>query len=126
MTLFVDTSVLIDHLRGVDAATARLSEAVNAGDALWSLAVIRTEILAGMGRGQDRVTKRLLNILQWQDVTTEIADKAGDLARRYRKSNPATDTVDYLVAAAAQTLKADLLTQTPQRYPMIAKLRAAY
>ncbi|HET6614178.1 MAG TPA: PIN domain-containing protein [Kofleriaceae bacterium] len=126
MRLLVDTSVLIDHLRGVDAATARLTEAVNAGDELWSLTIVRTEILAGAGRGQDRATRKLLGAFKWQELSADIADRAGDLARRYRKANPQVDTVDYLVAAAATALKAELLTQTPKRFPMFSKLRSAY
>jgi len=51
------------------------------GDELWSVVLVRAEILAGVRRGEERATHRLLDGLRWQEVTIEIADRAGALAR---------------------------------------------
>ena len=72
------------------------------GDELWSVTVVRTEVLAGMRRGEERATHRLLDQLRWQDVTCEVADRAGVLARAYARSHSGIDTIDYLLAAAAE------------------------
>jgi len=124
--LLVDTSVLIDHLRGDPRASSLLGDAVRRGDELWSVTVVRTEILAGMRHHEEAATRRLLDQIQWQEVTVEIADRAGDLARRYLRSHPGVDTVDHLVAAAALVLGADLKTRNVKHFPMFPKLAAAY
>ena len=126
MRLLVDTSVLIDHLRGDPRAVSLLAESAGVGDELWSVTVVRLEVLAGMRAREERATLALLNVLRWQDVTVELADRGAALARRFLKSHSGVDTVDYLVAAAAQTLKARLLTQNVRHFPMFANLEPAY
>jgi predicted nucleic acid-binding protein len=126
MKLVIDTSVMIDHLRGHAQAVAVLSDAARAGDELWSVTATRTEVLAGMRRGEERATHALLDAIRWQDVTCEIADRAGHFARRYLRSHPGVDTVDYLVAAASEVLGARVLTQNVRHFPMLQALRSAY
>lgn len=122
----VDTSVLIDHLRGDARAKEALEEIIAAGDELWASTVVRTEVLAGMRPDEEQATLALLAALRWQDVSTEIADRAGELARRYLKSHPGLDTVDYLIAATAQELSASVLTQNVNHFPMFVGLESAY
>lgn len=124
--LLLDTSVLIDHLRGVAPAAGRLTAALAAGDELWSVTVVRTEILAGARPGEEATIARLLDLLRWLDVTPELADAAGRLAATYLRSHPGVDTVDYLVAAGAQHLEAELLTMNVRHFPMFPGLRAPY
>lgn len=126
MRLLIDTSVLIDHLRGNEAACRLLVDAVRAGDQLWSVTVVRTEVLAGMRKGEEEATFALLEQLQWADVTVETADRAGALARRYLKSHPGIDTIDSIIAAAAEQLGAVLKTQNVKHFPMFARLTPAY
>lgn len=126
MKVVVDTSILIDHLRGDGRAAALLLDAVDAGHDLWSVTVVRTEILAGMRDKEKRATTRLLNSLQWQPVTVELADRAGELARRFLKSHPGVDTADYLIAAGAQLLDAELWTLNVKHFPMFDPLEPAY
>jgi predicted nucleic acid-binding protein len=122
----VDTAILIDHLRGDDRAAALLLRAVDDGSELWSITVVRTEILAGMRDKEARATRRLLSSLRWQPVTVELADRAGALARRYLKSHPGVDTVDYLIAAGTQLLDAGLWTLNVKHFPMFDALAPAY
>jgi predicted nucleic acid-binding protein len=124
--LLVDTSVLIDHLRGDPRAASLLVDAVRRGDELWSVTVVRTEILAGMRSGEQSATRLLLDQIHWQDVTIEIADRAGDLARRYLRSHPGVDTVDYLVAASALVLGAEVTTRNVKHFPMFPHLAPPY
>lgn len=126
MLLVVDTSVLIDHLRGDERAAQVLFAAEEAGHELCSVTVVRAEILAGMRRTEEARTKALLDALRWQDVTVEVADLAGRLARRFLRSHRGVDTVDYVIAAATQLLGAQLLTQNVKHFPMFPRLKAAY
>jgi predicted nucleic acid-binding protein len=122
----IDTSVLIDHLRGVAAAHELLRGAVAAGDELWSVTVVRTEVLAGMRSGEDAATHALLGILQWLPVDVDLADQAAVLARRWLRSHRTIDTIDYLIAAATDRLGAQLETLNVRHFPMLAPLRPAY
>lgn len=126
MNVVVDTSVLIDHLRGNPRALDRLRSHVQTDDTLWSVTVVRTEILAGMRPRESKPTMALLDALKWRAIDIDVADRAGALARRYMKSHPGIDTVDYLIAAATQSLDAVLLTQNVRHFPMFPALRPAY
>jgi hypothetical protein len=124
--LLLDTSVLIDHLRGHRPAVALLSAAAERRDELWSVTVVRTEILAGMRPRERTATHALLAALRWQDVTVELADRAGEHAARHLRSHPGVDTVDYLIAAAAELLEARLQTLNVKHFPMFPHLAPAY
>jgi predicted nucleic acid-binding protein len=126
MLLLVDTSVLIDHLRNDQRAATRLKVAVRSGDDLWSVTVVRTEILAGARSGEEGAIGELLDQLRWLDVNSQLADAAGRLAATYRRSYSGVDTVDYLVAAGAQELGAHLLTLNIKHFPMFPGLEPAY
>jgi predicted nucleic acid-binding protein len=122
----IDTAVLVDHLRGDQRSLDLLLGFAKSGDELWSVTVVRTEILAGMRRGEERQTHRLLDRFRWQEVTIEVADRAGALAREHAKAHSGIDTVDYLLAAATQLLAADLVTLNVKHFPMLRGLRPAY
>jgi predicted nucleic acid-binding protein len=122
----VDTSVLIDHLRGDVRARRLLVEGVRSAHELWSATVVRTEVLAGMRSGEEAATFKLLAQFRWQEISIDVADRAGDLARRYLRSHPGVDTVDYLIAASALLLGAELRTQNVKHFPMFAGLVPAY
>lgn len=126
MRVLVDTSILIDHLRGHANATKALNEAAARGDELWSVVIVRTEVLAGMRPSEQAATFTLLNALHWLDIDTAIADRAGELARTFMRSHPGVDTSDYLIAAAAERLGADLWTLNVKHFPMFGDLRPPY
>lgn len=126
MRRVVDTSVLIDHLRGIDAARVLLRDAVRGGDELWSVAVVRTEVLAGMRPAEKAPTFALLGLFRWLDVDVALADRAGALAAKFMRSHRGIDTVDYLVAAATEHLGAKLETLNVRHFPMFPDLAPAY
>ena len=105
---------------------ALLEESARSGHELWSSTAVRTEVRAGMRRGEEPATESFFDAVRWQAVTAEVADRAGDLARRYLKSRSGVDTVDYLVAASAMTLDARLLTLNVRYFPMFPDLAPAY
>jgi predicted nucleic acid-binding protein len=126
MRWLLDTSVLIDHLRGDERAVRLLIDAAERGVELWSVTVVRTEVVAGMRDAEARATLQLLDAIRWSDVTVDLADRAGALARTYLRSHRGVDTIDYLIAAAAQTLDAELKTLNTKHFPMFRGLRPAY
>jgi hypothetical protein len=51
---------------------------------------------------------------------------AVELARQYRKSHSGIGAVDYLIAATAIVIDADLLTTNVRHFPMFTKLEPPY
>jgi predicted nucleic acid-binding protein len=126
MSLVVDTSVLIDHLRGNLAARQALADAA-AGDArLTSSAVVKVEVLAGMRPAEKHKIRWLLDALDWIAVDDNIAERAGLLANRYLRSHPGVDPVDYIIAATVQRHDAALWTRNLEHFPMFSDLASPY
>jgi predicted nucleic acid-binding protein len=126
LNLVVDTSVLIDHLRGDKRALNVLLSAIDREDELWSVSVVRTEVLVGARSGEEQATERLLGQLRWLAVDNDLADAAGGMGRQFLRSHPGVDTVDYLLAAAVERLEARLLTLNVRHFPMLEGLSPAY
>jgi predicted nucleic acid-binding protein len=127
MRLVLDTSVLIDHLRGRPrAATELIPGAIARGDELWSAHVVRAEVLAGMRAGEEAATRDLFRLIAWVNVDETIAEVAGALGRQYLRSHRGIDTIDLIVAAVTQHLDAELKTTNLKHFPMFPELEAPY
>lgn len=126
MTILVDTSVLVDHLRGHEAARQALADAARRGERLVCSVVTRVEVLAGMRPPEEVVTRRLLDALDWVDVDVATAERAGLLANRYLRSHPGVDPVDFIIAATAEQHDATLWTRNVKHFPMVVGLAPPY
>jgi len=126
MAIVLDTSVLIDHLRGNQGARAAMLSAATSGERLATSILTKVEILAGMRPKEEQATRALLDSLELIEVDDAIAEKAGALANQYLRSHPGVDVVDYVVAATAQHLGAQLFTKNIKHFPMFAGLSAPY
>ena len=125
MTVVVDTSILIDVLRGVDAAAAVLRKARTAGP-LHASEMTRVEVLAGMREPEAAATGALLAVLTWHPVDAAIAEIAGTLGRRWLPSNRGIDSADLAIAATTIALDAQLYTRNVKHFPMFEELSAPY
>lgn len=124
MRLF-DSTVLIAHLRGTEEATALLRQAARAGEAACSV-LSRVEVEGGMRSDERADVRRVFASLGVEQVTDGIAARAGGFLRTHRRSHPGIDVVDYVVAATADVLGADLLTLNVKHFPMFPDLRPAF
>jgi predicted nucleic acid-binding protein len=125
--LVLDTSVLIDHLRGRPrAATELIPAALARGDELWSSYIVRAELLAGMRATEEAATRDLMRLISWVEVDEALAEAAGALGRQYLASHPGIEVADLLVAALALHLDAHLRTTNVKHYPMFADLARPY
>src|SRR5215471_12399828 len=105
--LVLDTSVLIDVLRGSEAASlwlAALAEVPSCSE------LTRAEVLRGVRTAERTPPERLLSSLRWVPVDEPISRRAGELARQYRRSHAGLSIVDFVIGATAQLLEADLAT----------------
>ena len=122
----LDTSVAIDHLRGLPEAVELLSSLIEADEVLLASEVVRFELLAGVRKGEVEALEQFFSALSWVPVSEEVARTAGDLAQRHRSSHSGIDDADYLIAATALLLEADVLTTNVRHFPMIRGLEPAY
>lgn len=123
--MLVHTSVLIDVLRGEQAAAAALRSARREGE-LQASEVTRLEVLAGMRRGEERATRSLLDVFTWHPLTEAVAETAGELGRVWLPGNRGIDGADLAIAATTIILHARLLTRNVKHFPMFAGLTAPY
>lgn len=126
MIFVVDTSVLIDHLRGDERAHATIRDAVRSGHTPVASVLTKTEVFAGMRPAEEAATRALLGALQWVDVDDRMAERAGMLANQYLQSHPDIDVVDYVIAATTQLLGAELWTLNVRHFPMFPRLNPPY
>lgn len=121
----MDTSVLVDHLRGNPAAAASLEAERGAGP-LHASEITRLEILAGMRVRETSATLALLSTLVWHPVDTEVAELAGELGQQWLGSHRGIDSADLAIAATAIKEECRLLTCNVKHFPMFAGLRSPY
>lgn len=125
MSALVDTSVLIDVLRGDANAGAVLRDARMVGP-LHASEVTRLEVLAGMRPKEETATRALLAILDWYPLDARVAEVAGELGRHWLPGNRGIDSADLTIAATAVIVGAPLLTRNVKHFPMFQGLSTPY
>lgn len=130
MTILVDTSILIDVLRGAPPAVHTLHETLQAeslrAESLHASEITRLEVLAGMRPHEEPATRALLDVLTWHPLDESVAEVAGKLGQRWLPSNRGIDSADLAIAATAIRLRARLLTRNVKHFPMFEGLTAPY
>lgn len=122
----IDTSVAIDHLRGLPAAVELLQELIESDEPVFASEVVRFELLAGVREDEVGALEEFCSALSWVPVGEEVARSAGSLAQKHRRAYSGIDDADYLIAATAVLLEADLLTTNVRHFPMLGGLTPAY
>ena len=122
----LDTSVAIDHLRGAQPAVDLLRRLVEAEEPVISSEVVRFELLAGVREKEIDPLEKFFSVFTWVPVDEGISRTAGELARTHRRAYSGIDDADYLIAATALVLGADLLSTNVRHFPMFTGLRPAY
>ncbi|HEY5267371.1 MAG TPA: type II toxin-antitoxin system VapC family toxin [Acidimicrobiales bacterium] len=125
MTVLVDTSVIIDYLRGQHGAEEVL-ERERLAAPLHASEITRLEVLAGMRRNEEGGTRLFLSVFIWHPVDTLIAESAGELGRKWLASHRSIDGADLAIAATAIVTGCELLTCNVKHFPMFTDLKKPY
>lgn len=122
----VDTTVAIDHLRGQESATDLLRRLLEEGDILAASEVVRFELLAGVRGDELEALEQFFAAVSWIAVDEGVARAAGALACKHRRASGGIGDADYLIAATALLLDAELLTTNVRHFPMLPDLQPPY
>lgn len=123
MTVVLDTSVLIDVLRGLPVAVDYL---VSLSEVPACSEITRVEVMRGLRSAERAPTERLFHELRWVPLDEMVARRAGNLGRDWRHSHQGLSVGDLVVAATADHLSAQLATCNVRHFPMFKGLAPPY
>jgi predicted nucleic acid-binding protein len=117
LRLLLDTTVLIDVLRG-RAGAERLRGLRNAAQIPWICAVNVEEVMRGAFPEEEAATLRFLYGLHLAPLGRPEGERAGRWRREYAQRGVTLSQADCLIAAAAIGVDARLATGNPRHFPM--------
>ncbi len=122
----VDSDIVIAHLRGVTAARDWLAEARRETGPLAISTITVTEVAGGVRSGERREVNRLLASMRRFPVTEQVAWRAANFMRTYRRSHQGIGLGDYLIAGTADVEGLELATLNMRHFPMFPDLQKPF
>jgi len=117
VAILLDTTVLIDALRG-RSARDRLLTLRSSASVPWICAVNVEEVIRGLREHEQRVAERLFDGLRIAGLSRREGERAGSWRRQFAARGVTLSQSDCLIAAAALTVDARLATGNPRHFPM--------
>lgn len=119
MPILLDTTVLIDLLRGRAFAVSGIEELERVGERLLTSVVNVEEIYRGLRGPRERAAAaRLLEGLRLAPLGRVEGALAGAWRREHAERGVTLGQADCLIAAAAHAAGARLATGNPEHFPM--------
>ncbi|MBM3709370.1 MAG: type II toxin-antitoxin system VapC family toxin [Actinobacteria bacterium] len=113
----LDTTIIIDHLRGNKKISSFLEEIGISGDIAGCCCINITETYTGMKDKEKENTDKFIESLYYFEVTKEIAKLAGAMKQEYAKKGKTLSTSDVIIATTALTYGLILITKNIKHYP---------
>jgi predicted nucleic acid-binding protein len=117
LRILLDTTVLIDALRGCPAAK-RVRELRDQGHVPWISPINVEEVLRGARESEEPVVLRFLEGMRLVTLRQEEGMRAGRWRREHARKGVTLSQADCLIAAAAVGVGARLATGNPKHFPM--------
>ncbi len=117
MILLLDSTVLIDHLRGRPAAE-RVASRARSGDLLATTAINVEEVVRGLRREEESAVDELFDGLVVLPIGLEEGRQAGSWRREFASRGTTLSQADCIIAAVAHIAGAHLATGNPDDFPM--------
>jgi len=114
----LDTTVIIDCLRGRKKAVDFLTKIAFDGSVVGCCAINTAEVYAGMRENEKLITKRFLDSLEYYEITRNSAELAGGYKREYTEKGITLSLSDVMIAAVAISNNLILVTDNLRHYPM--------
>jgi predicted nucleic acid-binding protein len=116
--VLLDTTVVIDLLRGRPGAIARLRALRESGDLPYVCAITVEETVRGLRPREDEHARGLFSGLRTVVLDDQEGWKAGEWRREFAVRGRTLSQADCLVAAAALSVGGRLATGNPRDFPM--------
>jgi len=120
--VLVDTDVLVEYLRGQEAAADYLETREGL---LHVSAVTVAELFAGARSDEEGRLETFLEAFSVRSVTAGVAMRAGSFRREYGDSH-GTGLADALIAATAAEASLPLATFNTRHFPMLERVDRPY
>ena len=117
MLVLLDTTVLIDYLRG-RRAVGRVNALIDQGDPLCTTPINVEEVVRGLRPEEIPAVGALFDGLRIVPIGREEGRRAGEWRRRFAGRGTTLSQADCLIAAAACSTSAVLATGNPRHFPM--------
>ena len=117
MIVLLDTTVLIDYLRGRPVAE-RVDAVLDRGDIAATTGINVEEVVRGLRPGEAEAASALFDGLVILPIGAEEGWQAGAWRRQYAAEGVALAQADCLIAAAAVNVGAALATANVRDFPM--------
>ena len=118
MRYVLDSSFLIDLLRGIPAATARLDDLHAGGHEPLVSSITTSELWSGRTIGGETVIEGILRYIEFVHPGPATARRAGEWRALARERGRTLDTPDALIAATAFDLDAIVLTRNVRDFEL--------
>lgn len=115
--LLLDSTVLIDALRGRPAA-ARVAGLRRLGVEPWVCAISVEEIWRGLRAGEQSIAHRLFQGLRLAPLGVAEGRRAGTWRREFAERGVTLHQADCLIAASASGVEAAIATANVDDFPM--------
>ena len=116
--VLLDTTVLIDLLRGVPRTAQRVDKLRTGGDTLYTSAINIEEVTRGLRPSEAPAADALFRALRLAPLGRTQAVTAGTWRRSFAARGRTLSQADCLIAAAALGVSARLATGNPKDFPM--------
>ena len=114
----LDTTVIIDCLRGTKETVDFLTQIASEGSVVGCCAINIAEVYAGMREHEGELTRKFLDSLEYYEVTSNLAELAGMYKRAYAGKGVALSLSDVIIAAVVISNNLTLVTDNLRHYPM--------
>jgi len=115
--VLLDTTVLIDLLRGRPGAATRLASVRAAGDTAHACAINVEEVVRGLRATEEDAAQRLFAGLRVVPLVEREGRQAGEWRRMFAARGQTLAQADCLVGAAAFSIGARVATGNPKDFP---------
>lgn len=111
MNLVVDSSFVIDHLRGDPMASMRWQRMFEDGDIAFATEIVVCEVRSGLQASDEHHLAALLAPMEFVQPGPDSAMRAGQWRHHARRRGRTLSLADALIASAAESLRAAVLTR---------------
>lgn len=122
MKLLIDTSIVIDKLRGGHVWDTFWEHADHEAE-LFLSAIVVFELFSGKSSRDAETVKKITTLLKYYhiiEISNAIARRAGEI---YREASARLQVPDYLIAATALDIGAEVVTLNKKHFMKISGVR---